>query len=226
MDQPPFETKKDYILRRVKQKILDGEYGPGDRLKVRQLATEFGTSEIPVREAINQLASMGLVILTPHVGAIATPVSSRDLQEIFDIRTALEGLAIRLATPRITPEALTEIGQIATDLERAVESTRDADELGRLNRAFHMAIYRYSHNERLLGMIEDLWNHAGRYPSPLSGKDDSTYQSLRDHQAILDALRDQDVERAAAITEEHKNRSMLRIIAQVKKSEASTLQEH
>ncbi|MCY0877450.1 MAG: GntR family transcriptional regulator [Firmicutes bacterium] len=223
MEEPRYETKKDYIVRRLRQKILDGEYGPGDRLKVRQLAQEFGTSEIPVREAINQLAATGLVTITPHVGAVATPVSSEDLTEIFEIRSALEELATRLATERMPSEALQEIERLAVALENAVEIGQEAEELNRLNRAFHMAIYRQSRNQRLVHMIEELWNHAGRYPAPLTGRDDNTYQSLREHRAIIEALRSRDAERAARLTQEHKNRAMQRVIALVREHESSIL---
>lgn len=224
MPQLGFETKKDYVFRHVKQKILDREYEPGHRLKVRQLAQEFGTSEIPVREAINQLASSGLVTITPHVGAITTPVSSQDLREIFEIRSALEELATRRATEHLTPEALDEIEHIAKALETAVELGRDPDELNRLNRAFHLTIYQYAQNQRLVGMIEELWNHAGRYPAPLTGSDTDTYQSLKEHRAILSALKAKDIGLAARLTAEHKNRSMQAVIDRVQHHENAPLQ--
>ncbi|NMP24133.1 GntR family transcriptional regulator [Sulfobacillus harzensis] len=220
MANPPFETKKDYILRRVKQKILDGEYGPGDRLKVRQLAAEFGTSEIPVREAITQLAATGLVTITPHVGAVASPLSAQDLKEIFEIRSALETLATRLAADRLTPDGLQQIQGIQSRLRQAVdEGGHDVDELNQMNRAFHMAIYHHSENKRLVAMIDELWNHAGRYPGPLTGHNEVTYQSLADHDAILAALKAGDGTLAAQLTEEHKNRAMHRIIALVQERE-------
>lgn len=207
-------------MRRVKQKILDGEYGPGDRLKVRNLAAEFGTSEIPVREAITQLAASGLVTITPHVGAIASPLSAQDLKEIFEIRSALETLATRLAACRLTPDSLKEIEAFASCLRQAVdEGGQDVDKLNQMNRAFHMAIYQHSDNKRLVMMIEDLWNHAGRYPGPLTGQDPITYQSLNDHEAIVAALKAKDGVLAAQLTEEHKNRAMHRIIAVVRERE-------
>ncbi len=224
MEHTTFETKKDYIFRRLKQKILGGEYGPGDRLKVRQLAQEFGTSEIPVREAIHQLVSTGLVTMTPHVGAVTTPISAQDLREIFQIRSALEGLATELAVPHLTPEGLEEIRRIEAQLEEAVASGQDPDELNRLNRVFHIAIYRYGRNQRLLTMIEELWNHAGRYPAPLQGRDDeSTRQSLAEHRQILEALEARDARRAMELTEQHKNRSMSRVIAIVEAREQALL---
>lgn len=219
MENKAFETKKDYILRRLREKILAGEYAPGDRLKTRQLAEEFGTSEIPVREAINQLASTGLVSITPHVGATASLISSRDLEEIFQIRTALESLAIRLATPALTDQDLDELDRMAHELEEAVAQNAPPEQLNALNRRLHMAIYQHSGNRRLIQGIEELWNHAGRYPGPLTGSDDSTRRSIEEHRAILDSLRDRDANTAAVLTEAHKSRAMRGILQRVRDME-------
>lgn len=220
MEPKAYQTKKDYIIKRLREMILSGTYAPGDRLKTRKLAEEFGTSEIPVREAINQLASAGLVTIIPHVGAMASPISSHDLEEIFQVRTALESLATRLAAPQLTADDLEALSQIAQSLEDAVAAGEDIEELNRLNREFHMFIYRRSGNRRLADLIEDLWNHAGRYPAPLTGPDAHTYQSLKDHRAILESLYRRDGERAAMLTIEHKDRSMARILEQVRRMEA------
>jgi DNA-binding GntR family transcriptional regulator len=219
MDLPSFETKKDFIARKLREKILAGEYAPGHRLKTRQLAEEFGTSEIPVREAINQLASTGLVTIIPHVGAMASPISSHDLEEIFQIRTALESLATKLAAPRLSSADFDELERLNYALKDAVDAGAEPDTLNRLNRAFHMRIYQVSENHRLIHMIEDLWNHAGRYPAPLTGQNDATYQSVREHQEILAALKAGDATRAAELTIAHKDRSMIRILEQVRRIE-------
>ena len=219
MDQPVYETKKDYIARQIKRKILSGEYRPGSRLKVRQLASEFGTSDIPVREAIIQLASSGLVTIRPHAGATATPISSRDLKNIFQIRSALERLATELASQNMSARDLAEVQSKADALKNAVDEGLESDVLNRLNREFHMSIYRCSQNQRLVEMIEDLWNHAGRYPEPLTGQDANTYQSVKEHSEIVAALQERDGRLAADLTERHQERSFGGILAQVEKLE-------
>lgn len=221
MDQPVYETKKDYIARQIKRKILSGEYRPGSRLKVRHLALEFGTSEIPVREAIIQLASSGLVTIRPHAGATATPISSHDLKNIFQVRSALERLATELACQNMTARDLTEVQSKADALKHAVDEGLESDVLNQLNREFHMSIYRCSDNHRLVQMIEELWNHAGRYPAPLTGQDDNTYQSVKEHSEIVSALKDRDGRRAADLAEQHKDRSFERILVQVEQLEQS-----
>ncbi len=220
MTQKTFETKKDYIVKAVKEKILSGDLKPGVRLKTKELALEFGTSEIPVREAINQLVSLRLVEVIPHVGATTARISSTDLQEIFQIRGELESLATRLATPALTLQDLDDIERIHLELKQALEDDAPSSRLNALNREFHMRLYRHSGNLRLITMIEELWNHAGRYPAPLSGRDPDTIKSLADHEEILRLLKRHDVTGVTAITLTHKQRSFERILKAVRQSES------
>lgn len=220
MTQKTFETKKDYIVRAVKDKILSGDYEPGVRLKTKELALEFGTSEIPVREAISQLVSQGLVEVIPHVGATTARISSTDLQDIFQIRGALESLATELAAPALTSEDLKDIERIHLELQQAVKDGASSSILNTLNREFHMRLYRRCGNLRLVTMIEDLWNHAGRYPAPLLGPDPDTFQSIADHEEILRLLKQRDVKGVTAITLTHKERSFERILKAVRHSES------
>lgn len=221
METKTFETKKDYIVKALREKILSGLYQPGVRLKTKDLAHEFGTSEIPVREAINQLSSAGLVEVIPHVGATTTRISSRDLQEIFQIRTELESLATRLSAPQLSSSDLRALENIQAMLEQAVEDGSPPAVLNAMNREFHMYLYRKSGNRRLVAIIDDLWNHAGRYPAPLTGHDDNTAQSLQDHRGILACLQAGDLDGATLLTEQHKQRSFERILSQVRHTESS-----
>lgn len=222
MEPRAYETKKDYITKILQDKILSGEYKPGVRLKTRQLAQEFGTSEIPVREAINQLASAGFVCITPHVGAVASPISAHDLEEIFQIHAELASLATRLAVPLLTEKDLAALAAIEDKLKKAVVQGEPADELNHLNRQFHTYLYWRSGNRRLAEMIENLWDHTGRYPPPLMSSDDSTFQSLRDHEAIIECLRRKDADQAAELTKKHKERSMLRMLESLRRMETSS----
>ena len=150
MKPKQYETKKDYILESLKDRILSGTFGPGFHLKTRQIAEEYGTSEIPVREALSQLASMGLVRIIPHVGAITSTLSSHDLKEIFQIRETLESLAVRLAVPQLTDDDINQITDIAQALEKAVTEGAAPDRLNYLNRQFHTQIYQHCDNQRLI----------------------------------------------------------------------------
>ena len=219
MKPKQYETKKDYILESLKDRILSGTFGPGFHLKTRQIAEEYGTSEIPVREALSQLASMGLVRIIPHVGAITSTLSSHDLKEIFQIRETLESLAVRLAVPQLTDDDINQITDIAQALEKAVTEGAAPDRLNYLNRQFHTQIYQHCDNQRLIHIIDDLWNHATRYPGPLTGNNPETLQSLQDHQDIVTALKERDAETAELVTLTHKRRAMRRIIQKTEQEE-------
>ncbi len=215
-----FQTKKDWILNGLRHDILEGRYPPGTRLVTRQIAEDYGTSEIPVREALNQLQQEGLIRTEPHVGAVTSPLSAADLRELFEVRMALEGLAVRLATPRLTDADLAEAREINRSLHGAVERGDAVGELNRFNRAFHERIYAGCNNERLLEILKNLWDHSGRYPPPLTGNDPSTWASIQEHEAILDALSARDAALAERLTLDHKARSMGRIVQRVEQRES------
>ncbi|MDA8199253.1 MAG: GntR family transcriptional regulator [Thermaerobacter sp.] len=218
----PFQTKKDWILEGLRQDILEGRYPPGTRLVTRQIAEDYGTSEIPVREALNQLHQEGLIRTEPHVGAVTTPLSGADLRELFEVRMTLEGLAVRLAAPRLTDADIAAAAVLNDTLRAAVERSDAVTELNRLNRAFHERLYASCDNRRLLDLLKSLWDHSGRYPPPLTGNDPPTRSSVAEHAAILDALRARDGARAEQLTLAHKQRSMDRIVKRVEQHEAAT----
>ncbi len=216
---PRYQTKKDWVLEHLRADILEGRYRPGARLITRQIAEAYGTSEIPVREALNQLERQGLVRIEPHMGAVTTPLSAQDLRELFEVRLALEGLAVRLAAPRLTDADLMELTVLQEHLEEAVETGAAPVELSAANRHFHERMYAGCHNRRLLALLSELWDLAGRYPPPLTGPDEHTRASMREHRAILAALRGRDAAEAERLTLAHKTRSTGRILELVQARE-------
>jgi len=217
---PLFQTKKDWVLEHLRQDILEGRYRPGARLITRQIAQEYGVSEIPVREALNQLEQQGLVKIEPHVGAVTTPLSAEDLRELFEVRVTLEGLAVRLATPHLTEADLQELERMQADMEAGIDAGASPLELSAANRRFHERMYAGCRNRRLLALLSDLWDLAARYPPPLTGSDEHTWQSMREHRAILAALVQRDAALAERLTLEHKTRSTGRIMRIVQAREA------
>src|SRR5690625_4909447 len=92
-----FITKKDFVYKNLKNEILEGGLEAGEKIIISRIAKRFEVSEIPVREALNMLRIEGLIEFSPHIGAIVSSISTKDIQEIFEIRIELEGLATRLA---------------------------------------------------------------------------------------------------------------------------------
>ena len=186
-----YEPLGQLIARRVRDAILDGRLGPGTRVRQEALARRFGVSRIPVREALRQLESQGLVTLVPHSGARVARMDLAEHLELYRIREALEPLAISESAPRLSDEQLAELEQL---VEQIAEATDDEARWLELDRRFHLGSYAAAPLPRLLGMIDDLWNttqHYRRaYRNTLS-EEQFAFVDL-DHRFILEALRRRD----------------------------------
>lgn len=206
-----YRTKKETIYEILKKEIYEGKYEPGEKLVISKLAKQFNSSEIPVREALNQLNSEGLVEFKPHIGAIVSSLSSKDIQDIFELRIELEGLATRLAVEHINEQDLEKLKKILKDSQSAFEE-KDYKKYEDLNKQFHMGIYNKCDNQLLIKLINDLWSNTKRYPSLFKQNDEHIKLSIQEHQDIYDAIGKKDSELAENIMIKHKARAATEII--------------
>lgn len=201
-----YRTKKEMIYQIIKEEILNGEYEANQKLVISHLAQRFESSEIPVREAISQLESDGLIDFKPHTGAVVRTLSSKDIQEIFELRVELEGLATRLATEELNEDQYTELRKILDDSSEAFEK-RDYVLFERLNVEFHNKIYSSCNNNLLIKTIKDLWSNTKRYPSLFLENDDHIIKSIKEHNDIYNALLKKDSMLAENCMIKHKTRA-------------------
>lgn len=159
--QRPATSHKLRVYRTLRQDILTLALRPGQLLVERELAARFRVSKTPIREALALLEQDGLVEIVPRRGVLVTPVSVRDVRELFELRMALEGAAAQLAAGRITEDELARLdGLIAESRGAQAEAARRPGEgkgwrrLLEINRAFHLTIARASGNVRLVRLIE------------------------------------------------------------------------
>jgi len=183
----------------LRKAILGGEYAAGAKLSQDGLANRFGTSRIPVREALRHLAAEGLVSIHSNRGATVTTLSLRDVLEIMDIRIALECCAIRFAIPNVVESDIAEASSVLShyDEEERPEGWSE------INWRFHKALYAPCDRPRLLALIEANFSYVDRLSrmriSMRSGKE----LPLKEHYLIFEAWRDGDVDRAERILREH-----------------------
>jgi DNA-binding GntR family transcriptional regulator len=202
---PPatMEIPTDRIVTQLRERILNGQLPGGIQLRQERIAQEFGVSRIPVREALSRLEAEGLVTREHNRGCIVATMSLADLQESLDIRAALEGRALRLAIPRMTPADFAAVSDV---LDRYAKATSPG-QWTELNLEFHMTLYRPAGRPRLVRMIEDLIRGTDRYLrvyiSFIVGRDDP----LEEHRQILRACKERDVARAARLLEGHIERT-------------------
>ncbi|MEW9616166.1 GntR family transcriptional regulator [Shinella sp. S4-D37] len=207
------ETKRsapEMVRDGLRDAILGGVLGEGTQLRQDQLAEQYGTSRIPVREALRQLEAEGLVRIEPNKGAIVTSLSVDDVLEMLDIRIALECHALRFAIPEMVDEDFELAERILDDYNREP----DPAHWGKMNWQFHWTIYAPCHRPRLLAMIEANYGHVNRFVraqvSLAAGKD----RPQQEHEQLLDLCRRAMTDEAIALLVSH--------IEQTKKSVHAT----
>jgi DNA-binding GntR family transcriptional regulator len=201
------KTKNVAVYRKLRQSIIKGKLKPGQKLVMADLAKTFGLSETPVREAIRRLESDGYVHFTPHTGAVVTKIDEGKLVEIYLIRIELEALATRLASPHITDRDIEFLNKTNQGMETAIGQNK-YENLGALNKDFHLRIYKAAPFPRLYKMICDLWDTFERWPSVFSYVPERAIASVEEHKKIIEALKIGDMEQSDRLMKEQKVRAM------------------
>jgi DNA-binding GntR family transcriptional regulator len=197
---PQRRTRAVDLAERLERMILEGELTPGDRLDETALAARFGVSRTPVREALKQLAAIGIVRLLPHQGAMVAALSVGQILETFEVVAELEAFAARLAARRMTPG---EAQHLLAAHAACGAPGIDADGFYRANRVFHLAIHAACGNAVLAEEIDRIDKRLVPYRRLITFRPGRIGQSLDEHQAIVDALLVRDEERAAAAMRQH-----------------------
>ncbi|MGR0218685.1 GntR family transcriptional regulator [Agromyces sp. ZXT2-6] len=194
------------VADQLKTAILEGEFLPGSRIMQEELATRFGASRLPVREALRILQSDGLVTLRSNQGAWVTRLSMDECIEIYRIRERVEPMLIEDSMQRLTQEDLDLILRLADELDH----TRDIGEYFRFDREFHLESYRAAQMGYLHSMVERMWNATQYYRSAYTRLVD--HQGSRwildaEHRLLADAIARNNVEDAKQLIETHIRRT-------------------
>lgn len=186
----------------IEEMIAVGKLPPGTHLDETALAAQFEVSRTPIREALIQLSSMGLVVIRPRRGAVVAEVSARQLVEMFEMMAELEAMCCRLAARRMTPEDQERL-LAAHEACRAACAAGDADDYYVKNEVFHQSIYAGSHNLFLQDQTRALHRRLRPYRRLQLRVRDRLAASLAEHQGVVDALLAADGELAATRIREH-----------------------
>ncbi|MDK3019866.1 GntR family transcriptional regulator [Pseudodonghicola flavimaris] len=185
----------DRAYQAIREGLQEGVFQPMQPMVIRTLAAEYGISATPIREALQRLVAERLLIVLPNRSIVVPRMTRQRFLELMPIRTSLEGMAARLATPQFSKAELDALRNL---VQRVSETTRtyDAKTYLLLNREFHFAIYEKAGNPELLQMINDLWLKVGPVFTGLF--DDNYYRQHAndEHQNILAAIEKGDAEAA------------------------------
>lgn len=199
----PRRTAHEYVRDTVRQAILGGTLRAGTRLVQADLAEQLGVSTTPVREALRDLATEGLLQLDPHHGAVVKQLTYDEIQEIQDLTLVLEPEAMQKVAGVITEQSLQEATQLADEME-SVQSTEEMGRWADLNRRFHAILAQDLGPSRLVRILEGLRDGAAPYIGLTLQKPKNQLEAAnRDHRRLLAALRERDGEKAAEISAEH-----------------------
>lgn len=194
--------RSEWLSEEIEERIVTGVYPPGTRLDEQELATSFGLSRTPVREALIQLASIGLVEIRPRRGAIVPEMSAERLYEMFEVMAELEAMCGRMAARRITPEEQLLLQQAHQACE-AAKVAGDPATYYQLNEVFHRHIYEASHNTFLTEQAIALHRRLRPYRRLQLRVRNRMNSSFNEHAEIVAAILAGDSELAGSKLQSH-----------------------
>lgn len=182
------ESLSSLVYVRLRDSLMRSELRPHQRLKVRELSREMGTSETPVREALFQLAHQGAVEIKPRFYIRVRRISSAEYEDIRDIRLQLEPMAAERALPSLTDQDIANLEESHRSLVQA-EAAGDWPTALRANLDFHFGLHYKSGMPTLVEVLEGLWIRVGPILSEMYPGAMPTYGGRHAHENVLDALR-------------------------------------
>ncbi len=200
-DRTVSSTAEEEAYFHLQSALRRGRYKPGDRLIPEEIANEIGMSRMPVREAFRRLASDGLVTLRPNRGCIVAGLTLDEIYETFEIRSVLEGLAVRLATPQMTEETIDELERLLDRMERAGQSG-SSDWVLR-HQEFHALIYGHSGRPKLIRQISALHVVIEPYMRIWFDYADKPLSARQEHAKLIEAIKTGDACHAESVMRDH-----------------------
>ncbi len=192
------EPLADKICRELANRIISGKIEAGTKLLQDHIAEEFGASHVPVREAFRRLEQRGLAKSEPRRGVRVSGFTSEDVREVAEMRASLESLALRHAAPHITQAIIDAAEKAILDGDNA----RDVQSWEEANRRFHRVLLKPCGMPRLLQTIDDLYLTSARFLFA-GWRSEWGMPTNREHHAILNAVRNRDIDHAARLLAKH-----------------------
>lgn len=206
---------RDVVFNTLRQAILKGELKPGERLMEIALAERLGVSRTPIREAMRKLELEGLVVMIPRRGAQVANITEKDLNDVLEVRIALENIAIQKACTCMTEEDMGRLWVAAKEFERTM-AEGDLVRLAEADVAFHEIIYKSSDNRRLIQVLNNLREQIYRYRVEYLKEEETRKVLVKEHDELTRAVKNRDVSRAQEISFRHIENQRMAIIQSIR----------
>ena len=202
------QTLVDHVYHEILNRILYNIWGTGHQALEQELAEELGVSRTPVREALIRLQRDGLVKVVPRHGMRVLPISLTDIQEIYQILTSLEALAVELAAARnLSSDELKSLEKTTRQMEVA-HAGSDLTAWAKADEDFHCALVSLSGNRILTEVVDNFWGRAQRARLTMLSLRKSTEESTIEHTRLVEAIRSGDTVLARKVLEDHRKRGI------------------
>ena len=190
------------VFQSIREDILSGRYEQNTELKEAAIGAELGVSRTPVREALRQLELEGLVTIIPNRGAYVNMITAKDVQDIYVIRSMLEGLCARWATQSITDEQLDSMEETLC-LSEYHTSKKNYEKLYELDSLFHEQLYEAGGSRILNHILSDFHDYVKMVRKATISTISRSVTSTEEHRAIFEAIKEKDPDKAEALAKEH-----------------------
>lgn len=210
---------RDVVFNTLRQAILKGELKPGERLMEIALAEKLGVSRTPIREAMRKLELEGLVVMIPRRGAQVANITEKDLNDVLEVRIALENVAIEKACTRMSEEDMGRLWLAAKEFEHTM-AEGNLVRLAEADVVFHEIIYRASDNKRLNQVLNNLREQIYRYRVEYLKEEETRNVLVKEHEELTKAIRERDVKKAQEISFRHIENQRRAIIQSIEAEEA------
>lgn len=203
-----FRSKKEIVYDLLRDNIINGKYEPESRLVIDELATHIGASQIPIREALQQLEADGFVTIEPYVGARVTPIDATFIYEVFGLLEAMEVISSRAACTLMTDDNLETLSQMVSDMDKTLD---DSNTWSEQNRAMHLFICECAKTALILKMMQKVFSHWERlrcyYLEDVSLN--RLHVAQKEHHQLLEAFQKRDPAKVEEVIHQH-NESALK----------------
>lgn len=215
------KTMASAAAEEIRNRILSGSYPPGFQLRQDGLAGDLGMSRIPIREALVQLESEGLLRILPHRGAIVVQLTAEEIEELFNMRLLLEPFLFKRSAPLLTKEDFKVLHHIQTRYAKSIDKL-DIDVWNELNTEFHLTLYRHARSPRVVLTVHNLLVECDRHTRiQLSTIRGDRERAVAEHAELLRLCEQGAFEEGASLMHAHINHIRAGLVALLSREESS-----
>ena len=203
LDSYSYKPLRKQVYEVLRETILTGKLKPGEKITEVKIAEELNVSRTPVREAIRMLELEELIVIVPQRGVFVAGIKSiKEINDIFQVRAELEGLAAYLAAEKISEKDIKKMNNYISQLKQGFDEN-DLQRCIEIDIAFHQIIYEVSDNKWLQKMLDSLFEQVTRFRSRSLGREGRMESALHEHKELSQAFADGNAQLAKELAREH-----------------------